>query len=57
MYGIASYYNVFTCTLSDNHKHRVAEIGGPGEPWPLLNLKPLHKNVIFTIENQFSLAK
>ena len=33
----------------------VAEIGGPGGPWPLLNLRPLHRNVIFAIENlQFS---
>ena len=26
-------------------------------PWPLLNLKPLHRNVIFATENHFSLAK
>ena len=26
-------------------------------PWPLLNLKTLHKNVIFTTEIHFSLAK
>ena len=25
--------------------------------WPLLNLKPLHRNAIFAIENHFSLAK
>ena len=36
-------------------------IGGrnrvPGGPWPLLNLRAIHRNVIFTVENQFSLAK
>ena len=26
-------------------------------PWPLLNLRPLHRIVIFAIENHFSLAK
>ena len=26
-------------------------------PWPLLNLRPLYRNVIFAIENHFSLAK
>ena len=30
------------------------EIGGP---WPLLNLRPLHRNVIFATENHFSLGK
>ena len=35
----------------------MVEIGGPGGPWPPLNLKPLHRNVIFAIENHFSLAK
>ena len=31
--------------------------GGNGGPWPLLNLRPLHRTVIFAIENHFSLAK
>ena len=26
-----------------------------GWPWPLLNLRPLYRNVIFAIENHFSL--
>ena len=30
---------------------------GASTPWPLLNIRPLHRNVIFVIENQFSLAK
>ena len=29
----------------------------PGGSWPLLNLRPLHRIVIFAIENHFSLAK
>ena len=33
---------------------QAAEIGGPE---PLLNLTPFHRNVIFAIENHFSLAK
>ena len=33
------------------------EIGGSGGPWPLLNLRSLHRIVIFAIENHFSLAK
>ena len=32
----------------------MAEIGGQGGPWPLLNLMPLHRIVIFAIENHFS---
>ena len=36
-------------------------IGGKNKgawgPWPLLNLWPLHRIVIFAIENHFSLAK
>ena len=28
-----------------------------GGPWPLLNLRPLHRNVIFAIEHHFSLVK
>ena len=36
---------------------RVVEIGEPGGPFSLLNLKPLHRNVIFTIQTHFSLAK
>ena len=32
----------------------MAEIGGP---WPLLDLRTLHKIVIYAIENYFSLAK
>ena len=31
--------------------------GGNRGPWPLLNLRPLLRNVIFAIENHFSLAK
>ena len=30
---------------------------GPQGPWPLLNLRPLHRIAIFAIENHFSLAK
>ena len=30
---------------------------GARGPWPLLNLRPLHRIVIFAIENHFSLAK
>ena len=30
---------------------------GQGGPWPLLNLRPLHRIVIFAIENHFSLIK
>ena len=26
-------------------------------PWPLLNFRPLHRNVIFATENCFSLGK
>ena len=26
-------------------------------PWPLITLRPLHRNVIYAIENHFSLAK
>ena len=29
----------------------------PGGPWPLLNLRPLYRIVIFAIENHFSLVK
>ena len=29
----------------------------PGVQWLLVNLRPLHRNVIFIIENHFSLAK
>ena len=38
---------------------RVVEIGEPGGPFSFLNLKPLHRNVIFTIQTHFmiSLAK
>ena len=32
-------------------------IGRPQGPWSLLNLRPLHRIVIFAIENHFSLAK
>ena len=35
----------------------MVEIRGPGGPWPLLNLRPLHRNAILAIENHFSLAK
>ena len=35
---------------------QATEIGGRGL-WPLLNLRALHRNVIFAIENHFSLAK
>ena len=28
----------------------MAEKGGPGGPWPLLNFKALHRNSIFAIE-------
>ena len=35
----------------------MAEIGGPEGPWPLLNLRPLHRIVIIAIENHFTLAK
>ena len=31
--------------------------GGPGGLWPLLNLRLLHRIVIFAIENHFRLAK
>ena len=30
---------------------------GRGGPWPLLNLRLLHRIVIFAIENHFRLAK
>ena len=32
-------------------------VRGPGEPWHVLNLKTLHRNSIFTIENHLSLSK
>ena len=32
-----------------------AEIGEQEGPWPPLNLRPLHRIVIFAIENHFSL--
>ena len=33
-----------------------AEIRGPGGPWPLFSLRSLHRNVIFAIENNWTLA-
>ena len=33
-------------------------IGGRNRrPWPLLNLRPLHRNIVFAANNHFSLAK
>ena len=47
--------------LSNSHALVCAVIGGGnrGErgPWPPLNLRPLHRNVIFAIENHFGLSK
>ena len=40
------------------HGRWILHIGGRNRgAWPLLNLMPLHRNVIFAIENHFSLAK
>ena len=36
---------------------KAAEIVGQGGPWPLLNLRSLHRIVIFVIENHFNLTK
>ena len=46
--------NVLNCT-----NYIVSSCTGSGNrgAWPLLNLRPLHRNVIFPIENHFSLAK
>ena len=35
---------------------QATEIGGQEGPWPLLNLRILHRIVIFAIENHFSLT-
>ena len=38
--------------------HWLKNIGGRNRgPWPLLDLRPLHRKIIFAIENHFSLAK
>ena len=42
------------CNTNQSCYAQAAEIGGP---WPLLNLRPLHRIVIFAIENHLSLAK
>ena len=48
-------------TLWASGSSRSTGIGGGNRgargPWPLLNSKPLHRNVIFAIENHFSLVK
>ena len=44
-----SYVASYLCTIGSRNKE-------PGGPWPLLSLKTLHGNVIFPIENHFSLA-
>ena len=40
-----------------NDEAWAAEIGGQGGPWLLLNLRPLHRIVIFATENHLCLVK
>ena len=47
--------------LNCDYRFLVGTIGGGNRgargPWSLLNPSPLHRNVIFTMENYFSLSK
>ena len=51
---IFGLFRLYSCEYKPTDLYtQAAEIGGP---WPFLNLRPLHRIVIFAIENHFRLA-